>query len=422
MIRDTSGQDTLITPRSVYASRAKKGGAAMLAIAFMGYMLWQHLVIASADRVISGDVLRFANVERGDLVRELVAQGYVIAASSPTLFAQESGIVQLQVKAGDVVKRGEVIARIISPALHENLARQQAALKRLHMQHRGVQIDNKRRKLELQHNQDLARVNLKAMRREKRRADEAVALALISNLDHEEAGDNLARAALVYQQARQDNDLEQESLDFQDASLALEIESQQLAVDALQRRVKELSIRSPVNGLIGRVAVEQRQAVTVNQALMTVVDQNAFEIEARVSENYAHDLAAGMQARVSVGAAQYAARLTAISPQVTNSEVVTRIQFLQPPPEPLRQNQRLSVSIYLQKIENTLKVSRGSFFDNFRGEVFRVRGATAERVNIQTGSRNLRELEIVDGLEEGDTIIISALDYVNDDQQLIISD
>lgn len=421
MIKDTSGQDTYLVPTSA-PKRLFIGiliGSLLLCVA--GFFIWQWSSAMGADRVLQRKDLRLAQVARGNLIREVSAQGRVIAANSPTLFAQESGTIDLLVKAGDTVTDGQIIARILSPALEEVLVQQLADLQRLKIQLEATRIQSKRQKSELQQRESLAQVSLKATDREKRRADAAYKLQVISTIDYEEAMDNLARANLEYDQAKQNNSLEQENLAFAERALQLEIESQESVVSALKRRVNALGITSPVDGMIGNLQVENRQAVTSNQPLITVVDLQAFELEARVSEGYADDLTAGLGVKIQIGAAIYDGELTAISPEVANSEVVTRIKFVDPQPVNLRQNQRLSARIFLENIANTLKVSSGSYFDNFRGDVFKIAGEKAERVSVVLGSRNLREIEILEGLHEGDTIIISTLDYSDSDQNLFIS-
>lgn len=421
MIKDTSGQDIYLAPEPLSKRLSLWGSVGILVLLTASLLVWKFSSVMSTDRVLNHSDLRLAQVERGDLIREVSAQGRVIAANSPTLFAQESGTVDLLVKAGDTVTNQQIIARILSPDLEEQLVQQQANLKRLKTQLDGTHILSKRQKLELLQRESMAQVNLTAMEREMRRAQAAYKLSVISTFDYEEAVDNLARAKLEYEQAKQNNSLEQESLEFTARALQLEIDSQQSVVGALERRVGALGIRSPVDGMIGSVQVETRQAVTINQPLITVVDLQAFELEARISEGYVDDLIPGLPVKIQLGANTHEGELTAISPEVTQSEVAIRIKFVGDQPPNLRQNQRLSARIVLENVENTLKVSSGSYFDNFRGDVFRVRGDKAEKISVSVGSRNLREIEILSGLQEGDTIIISTLNYTNSDQRFFIN-
>ena len=72
--------------------------------------------------------VRIAEVTRGDLVRDLSADGRVIAANSPTLYAIAGGTVALKVVAGDVVKKGQALAEIDSPELRSKLAQEGSTL------------------------------------------------------------------------------------------------------------------------------------------------------------------------------------------------------------------------------------------------------------------------------------------------------
>ena len=66
--------------------------------------------------------VRIAEVTRGPFIRDVSAQGTVVAAVSPTLFAPATGTVHFLVQAGDVVKKGQVIAKVDSPELRNELA------------------------------------------------------------------------------------------------------------------------------------------------------------------------------------------------------------------------------------------------------------------------------------------------------------
>ena len=81
-----------------------------------------------AERTVSLASLRIGTVEKGDLVRDASAQGKIVAALHPTLFAPAQGIVALSVKAGDTVKKGQLLARIESPELMSRLMQERSTL------------------------------------------------------------------------------------------------------------------------------------------------------------------------------------------------------------------------------------------------------------------------------------------------------
>lgn len=421
-IADTSAQDLIVGQARLKGRRIVIAGTLLL-LAGLAVSIFIYVAdVFTSGGVLERSAIRVATVERGTLVREVVSQGRIVAANSPTLFTPEQGYVEMAVKAGDTVERDQMLATIISPDLNELLARETANLTRIEAELGRQKIESKRRKLELEQIIAMAQVSKNAMAREKLRADQAVNKKLISQLEYEKADDDLERAELELAQAKQNGELANESLGLDVEALTLQLKSQQLLVDALQRRVHELTIKSPVAGMVGNVQVINRQAVAANQALITVVDLSAFEVEAVVPEGFADDIAPLMDSEITLGGSAYPGVVTAISPEVVNGGVSARIRFADVLPENLRQSQRLTAKIFLENKPNTLIVNRGSFFDGFRGHVYKLQHNKALRVPVVLGSSSLKHIEIVDGLQEGDSIIISALTTNATEEQILITD
>src|SRR3546814_3092960 len=89
---------------------------------------WVIVGWTSGGRSYDASRVRIAQVTRGDLVRDLSADGRVIAANSPTLYAIAAGTVALKVVAGDVVEKGEPLAVIDSPELRSKLVPEESTL------------------------------------------------------------------------------------------------------------------------------------------------------------------------------------------------------------------------------------------------------------------------------------------------------
>ena len=420
MIRDTSGQDIQLTAPPAWKNprNLKVAAALLLAGTFLtwGVSAWQST--SSVDASLSLSQVNIAEVKRGDLVRDLVVQGKVVAANSPTLYSPAQGIVKFAVKAGDAVKRGQLLAEVESPALTNQLAQEQAKVNKLSVELERQKIQAKRQSLENRQKADLAKVNLSAAERELRRAKISIDKQIISQLDFEKASDDLARAKLEYQQAVQNADLEKESLAFDTKTLELQVSQQKLQLEELQRKVNELNILSPVNGTVGSLTVAQRSAVAPNAPLMTVVDLTSFELEAAVPENYADDLGLAMAVEINLGNRKLPGEITAISPEVIGNQVLARVRFTDGQPENLRQNLRLTARILLESRSDVMVVKRGAFLDQSGGHyAWKLNDEQqAERVPIQIGALGLNQVEIISGLKVGDRIIVSAADELKNAQ------
>jgi HlyD family secretion protein len=415
-IRDTSAQDIAIDPRPAQLRRRKiliasgAGALLLLAIILPAIIRWMHAEIS-----VPRERVRVATVTRGPFVRDVSAQGVVVAAVSPTLFAPAAGNVTYDVQAGDTVKRGQVLGTIDSPQLRNELAREQAALESQEVAVARQSIETRRKLLTNQQTSDMAEVAVHAAERELKRAEDAWQTRAISQRDFEKAGDDLTKAKLDHEHAIQNAGLEKESLEFELKTTRLERDRQRLTVQELNRRVDQLTLHSPVAGMVGTLAVEQKGAIAESAPIITVVDMSAFEIEFQVPESYADDINLGMPAEVNYGQRIYPATVTAISPQVKQNQVTGRVRFAKDVPGGLRQNQRVSTRIVLESRESVLKVERGPFVDSGGGRVaYLIEDGLARRTPITLGATSISAVEIATGLKEGDQIIVSGLDSFQD--------
>ena len=416
IIRDTSAQDIVRTPRKDVRRYWKPAAGGLLAVVLLvlGYGVLSRWL--SSDVTISSQRIRTALVERGSLVRDVNVQGRIVAATSPTLYSPASGTVTLSVQAGDPVEIGQVLADLASPEVQSEFDQESSGLAASQAEYARQQIQARKDQVRSQQVIDLAEVQLTAARREMRRAEESILIKAISQIDYERFRDELATAEVAFRHAKQDAELEKDSQEFELRTKQLALERQQLVVDNLKRRVDELTIVSPVAGVVGNIAVDQKAVVNANQPLITVVDLGAYEVEVRIPEAYADDLGIGMTAEVQYNNVTYLGSLTSLSPEVIDSEVVGRIRFSEASPPGLRQNQRVTARVVMDQLEDVLTLQRGSFTDSGGGRVAFVMGddGLAHKRMITLGVRSVNRVEIIDGLEEGEEVVISSITEFQD--------
>jgi HlyD family secretion protein len=408
-IRDTSAQDIALDPAPLARKRRRLLiGAAVGALALVISLVFLIRSWASTSVVVPRERLRIAAVTRGTFVRDIAAQGTVVVANSPTLFASAVGSVTFVVKAGDAVAEGQVLATVDSPSLRNEYARERAAIEGLTVSLERAGIEARRQILENKQAADLATTQIRATHRELERAQSAWEQGVIPKRDLDRAQDQRDDARLTYDHAVANAKLHEESLNFELKTMRVDIARQKLSVTELARKVDALTVKSPVKGMVGSLIVNQKATVTENAPLLTVVDLSALEVEFRVAESYAADLAPEMHAEIDYGGHKFAGLVTSISPEVQQSEVKGRLRFADKPPPGVRQNQRVSVRIVLDQRNDALKVERGAFADA-GSYAYIVEGEMARRRPIQMGVMSMGEVEIVSGLEEGEEIAFRVL-------------
>lgn len=422
MIKDTSGQDITITqPRSLLKRFKWWVATAIGMLLFSATAIPSLVSLYSTEMQFEAAQLRYATVEQGHFVRDVTVQGRVIAAISPTFYALADGTVSLNVKAGDEIQQGQILAAIDSPTLNNQLEQQQSLFETMALENGRQKIESDARLLNLNQQADLTAVDLEAAEREMQRAQLSHKDSLISDVEFEQVQVALKKAKLTARHAKQNLALEKERLQFELQTLEQQLARQKLVVEDLSRQVGELSIKAPFDGVVGNIEVQQQQAVTRNTPLLTAVDMTAFEIEALIPENYADEMGSGLRVDVSVGGNTSIATLAAISPEVVDGQVIGRIRFEQTPAG-LRQNQRISARIFIESKNNVLKVKRGAFVESSGGRVAYVLNQNvAVRTDIVTGSYSTGEIEVLSGLVAGDRIVISNTSQFNNHERIYLT-
>jgi len=413
-IADTSSQDERLAPKKTTKKIWIAGSTSLLLV----LLLWQIIPAArswsQSDMSVSLSRVRLDTVKTSDFTRDISAQGQVVAAVSPKLYATAEGTISLLLDAGTEVKQGDVLAIIDSPELNNRLQQEQATFYSLETSHDRQKILAKKQQLTDKKAVDIAQVTLTTAEREKRRADQGFEKGVISKIEHEKAQDDLETAKLQHQHAVEDARLNKENLDFEVQSLAQQLDRQRLLVEDFQRQVNGLQVRSPVNGLLGNLAVENKTYITKNQLILSVVDLSQFEVEIAVPESYANDLTIGLPVEVTAEQKLYMGKLVTISPEVFENQVKGRVRFTKEAPPALRQNQRLSSRILLEHREGVMQVARGQFLDSSNGKfAYKVSNGMAIKTPIELGARSLNSVEILAGLQPGDQIITSGTDIFN---------
>jgi HlyD family secretion protein len=255
---------------------------------------------------------------------------------------------------------------------------------------------------------DLLELKLQAAHRALERDQRLFSEGLLNKTDFDKSKDDVQVATLELKNARESARLEEETATFDLKDREISTRRQESVVGELSRQVGELSIVAPFDGVVASVDVQDRDAVPANRALMTVVNLSAFEVEIRVAENEAADIAPGTPAVIVYEGRELPGKVTALSPEVKDSQVKGTVAFDGEPPKGLRQSQRVTVRLVFESRPNVLKAPRGPYLEIGGGrQLYVVSNGIATLRPITVGAVSVSEVEITSGLVEGDEIVLS---------------
>jgi|CXWL01.1.fsa_nt_gi HlyD family secretion protein len=419
MFRDTSATDTKLVSSARVSRRTWIIGGVVAAVLIAA--VYAVLPTLTADQTLSRERVRVVQVKRGTLVRDVSAQGRMVAARSPSLYTSAAGIVKFHVEPGAPVTSGTLLAEVESPELMSQLKREESALARVTAQLARQEIANRRTVLEKQRSIDAANVSERAATRELERAERAWKMGAIAEVDLKKAQDEMQNAASTLKTAQADLALERDSLVLELKTYSEELSSQKLLVDELNRQVTALSVRAPFDGVVGNWLVTDRASVAVNQALLTVVDLTELEVEAAVSEVYADTLIPGQAAEITIGNEKRRGSVHLVSPEVQNAQVFARIRLTDGGSVGLRQNQRVQVRVLLEEKPDVLLVDRGPIFERDASFAWVVDGDVARRTPIRLGASSVTAFEVLGGLESGQQVIVAGIDDLRGVDEVLLT-
>jgi HlyD family secretion protein len=421
MIQQTDSMDQIIDKAPGLSRRVKIGAVAAAGVAILVAVLAPSLQRwARAEQSVDLDRLQIATVVRGDLQRDVSVQGSVVAANHPRLYSPAQGIVALAVKAGEAVRKGRILATVESPDLKSQLAQEQARLQSMASDLARGELAARQQNQGDEQTVKLRRVSLEAARRDLERAEKLRKDGLLNEVDYERARDAVRIAEVQLEQADKGGSLGRESRDFEVQDRRRQVERQRLVVADLERRVGELAIRAPFDGLVATVDAQDRDAVAQNAPLLTIVDLSKYEIQVAIPESYAAEAAIGTPAAISLGGREVPGTLTAVSPEVRVGQVEGTVQ-LKGASEGLRQGQRVSLRLVFETRPNVLKVARGPFLEAGGGrQAYVLADGLATLRPIRVGATSVSEVEIADGLHEGDRVLLSDTEQFNGARTVLV--
>lgn len=420
-IRSTSAQDVAADGQPPWHRRrpALLGAAALvLLMVAAGWLIYDW---SQSGEVVSLSRLETTTVARGRFVQDVAARGTVIAAISPTIFATAAGTVHYLVHAGDAVRKGQELAVVASPLLRNEYQRQLAKLKSMNAALGEERVKLQEALLTSQQQANLDAVRMNAQLRDLQRAQSAWKVHVISEQRYEGAYDTYSIARLNFEHAREDAHLAQRQILLDLRTRTLARDAQSLRVAELRSRMAALQVHSPVSGMVADIAQPNESYVAQNLPLVTVVDLSALAIQFQVAESLAGGITPGVPAQITLGGQTVKGVVTDIAPAVRNGWVTGRLRFAGTPPAGLRQNEQASVRIILGQHNNVLYMDRGAYISPQTRFVYLERGDKAVRVPVTFGAASIAEIEVLQGLTAGETVIISNPDKLHEAAEVKLS-
>jgi HlyD family secretion protein len=380
-------------------------------------IVWLFVALATLVAALAaGWALRVPSVaattlRAAPLVRTLQFSARVATPSRVDVGSTLTGrVVEVAVDEGAWVRKGELLVRLESDELRAVLAQAQASEHQAAARLAGLRSTGRSAAQAALEQADSV---LHAAQAELRRTQDLVAQGFLS-----EARLDDVRRAVAVAQAQQSSARAQLAANA-DAGTDVAQAQAQLALArstaaAALARLAQTELSAPADARVLARMVEPGQIVQPGRALLSLSLAGALQLEAQVDERYLEQLQVGQPASVVADAfagQRFAARVLSIAPLVDalRGAIEVKLALPQRAPDFLREDMTLSVEVETARRERALAVPvaalRGSSAAAGMAVLVERDGRVEERP-VRLGLRTIDAAEVLDGLAEGDTVLL----------------
>ena len=352
-------------------------------------------------------------VKRGNMIRQVHGLGTLVPREDRirSIPAETDGtVVSIFKLPGALVHPDTIILKLTNPQLSQEA--QDTALQ-LHeaeadLHNTQVSIESAlmdRRSTAADINAQYQQAQLQA------RTDKALyKLGVISGLTYSDSQGKADALTTRNDLQKQEVSMNQKALETQLAVQKAKVAQAQALADLKQREVDALTVRAGLEGQLIQMPLQVGQHVLVGAELAQIIQPNQLKAQLKIAETQAHDVLIGQPAEIDTHNGIVPGTVTRIDPAVVNGTVAVDVQMDGPLPTGARPDLSVDGTVDLQRLHDVLYVGRPAFGDeNSTISLFKLdsNGKYATRVPVKVGRASVNEIQILSGLHEGDTVILS---------------
>ena len=356
-----------------------------------------------------------------DFVR---VNGQVQPITVVQLSPEEGGIVQEKVvEEGAQVKKGDVIIRLSNSNLDLQILDAEAQLAEKQNFLRNTQVTMEQDKLNNQLEKAQLDVDMTRYRRAYNQQKKLYEENLIAKEEFLKAKEDFELASkkydLVVERLRQDSISRTIQMDEMETSLS----NMRKNIALVHERKEHLNVRSQIDGELGLLDVVLGQNVSAGQKIGQINDLSDYKIEALIDEHYIDRVKPGLEGSFERQGKKFSMVVKTVFPEVRDGQFRTWCYLTGERPDNMRSGQTYNLNLELGQPTDAIIIPRGAFYQTTGGSwIFVVSpdGTKAYRRPVKLGRQNPRYYEVLDGLDDGEKVIVSSYETYGDNEVLLL--
>jgi HlyD family secretion protein len=358
---------------------------------------------------VSRTDVRTAVVERGFIEATITASGTVVPLYEHVVTSPiDTRVKRILKTPGDSLLAGEPVVELDASEARLALEKLEDRIALKQVEREQLKLDLAEELNELKNQSEIKKLDVNYLAYEAQRCRDFMDEGLFTLDDLRKAEKDVERARIELRQLDESIEHTGKTLQTRLKRLDLELSILGKERDEAAHRLDLATGATDRAGVLTWVVPSEGAAVRRGDEIARIADLSSFRVEATVPDVHGQRLSAGLPAEVRSGDTRLRGTVSNVRPMVENGVITLEIALDERRHPVLRHNLRVEVFVITASEKNTLRVRRGQFLSiNGDNMVFVVRGEKVVRVPVEFGLKNYEYYQVVDGLSEGDEIIVS---------------
>src|SRR5438270_5315433 len=385
---------------------------AVIVVAVIAVSAFVYRLKPAAPSVERGTVWT-DTVKRGSMLRQVRGIGTLVPSQESVLqipAQTEATVVRIRMLPGSQVKPDTLLLEMSNPQV------EQAAVD-ARLQWKAAEAEYQSQRMKLQSdlmNQKAGAATVKAdytQAQLQSQTDKALYdLGVISGLAYKNSKGKADE--LVIRNGLADDSVasSQKAIDAQLAQLQAKVDQMRVLAELKQKQLDALKVRAQIAGILVDLPLQVGQHVLPGAMLAKIVQPNRLMAQLKIAETQARDVQAGEPATIDTHNGVISGNVMRVDPAVQNGTVTVDVKLTGELPKGVRPDLSVDGTIDLERLENVMYVGRPAFGqENSTISLFKLdpdsKGAV--RVPVKVGRASVNSIQVIEGLHEGDTVILS---------------
>ena len=399
-------------PRPHVARQKRKRRLIITAASVLGIILITVVVSRLKPAAMSVDraAVWVDTVKRGPMLRQVRGLGTLVPEDIRWIAAAKDGRVEkIVVRPGAHIEPDTLLVELSSPDLQQAARDAELKEKAAEAELTTLRATLQRELLNQESTSAQVHSEFQQARMEAETNDSLKKNGLIADLEYKTS--IIKRDELANRDAIEEKRLAfaRDSIEPQLAAKQAEVEQLKASAEMRMNEVENLHVRAGMTGVLQQLPVEVGQRVTPGTNIARVADPTKLKAQIKIAETQAKDIQINQPASIDTRNGIISGHVIRVDPAVEQGTVTVDVALDGALPKGARPDLSVDGTIELERLDNVLYVGRPAFAqDGATVGVFKLASnGEAVRMPVHFGRSSVNTIEILDGLKEGDQVILS---------------